>query len=669
MSELEHLIQWVEHARHAVAVYQYVDGKVKTVCVSDGLFEMMHSPDELDKAALIARYATNMYRNTVPEDAARVASEAKRFAQQGGRYEVIYREKVYQRETYSLTHSVGFHYYLEDGTRVAIVVYTCIDEAVSEHQLAEQKSENALRNFLDHSNIAIAIVSQADGELLYCNRPMQRALKPINNFDTGMTLPVYVKGCEDPTMLNYLADIEGRGNQLAHIGGTDAVLRVTAMEWEEQAVYVIESDPWDTLYHNALTGLPNMSWFRYRVSECMRRIRESGGEAVFIYINLYGMRGYNSKFGFSAGDRILKRLAKTLKQVFDGDLICHLSEDHFMVLTQNDNLEGRLSTARNEIRKAAQGKFLAFKAGIYLDPVMAADDQEQYISEAYDRARLACATIKKNGRKAWAYFDGKVADAYEHQLYILDHFQQAMDERWIEVYYQPVYRVDTRQLVGYECLARWRDPESGLISPADFIPILEQHHLIGLLDEYILDTVCRETAARQEKGLGDIPVSFNISRDDFNYGDVFQKVCDTTAKYGVAPHLINIEITESAFSDEPDYIGQQVKRFRKVGFSVWMDDFGSEYSSLGTLQKMDVDLIKLDTRFLQACEEEEKSGGHRAADLLKAVIQLVKALGLSTLCEGVETEAQMALLREYGCEKAQGYFLGRPQPLKKIKII
>ncbi|MGI6556277.1 MAG: EAL domain-containing protein [Pseudoramibacter sp.] len=260
-----------------------------------------------------------------------------------------------------------------------------------------------------------------------------------------------------------------------------------------------------------------------------------------------------------------------------------------------------------------------------------------------------------------------MADDYEQQLYVLAHFQQAMDERWIEIYYQPVCQVGTGQLSGYECLARWHDPDRGILSPAAFVPALEQHHLIGLLDHYILDTVCREAAERRQKGLGDIPISFNVSRDDFNDGDVFQDVCDITAKYGIDPSLIDIEITESAFSDDPDYIGAQVKRFRDAGFSVWMDDFGSEYSSLGTLQKMDVDLIKLDIRFLRACEEERQNGGHRAADLLKATIQLVKALGLHTLCEGVETEAQMALLREYGCEKAQGFYLGMPQPLNKIK--
>jgi diguanylate cyclase (GGDEF)-like protein len=604
MSELEHLIQWVEHARHAVAVYQYVDGKVKTVCVSDGLFEMMHSPDEPDKAALIARYATNMYRNTVPEDAARVAAEAKRFAQQGGKYEVIYRERVYQRETYSLTHSVGYHYYLKDGSRVAIVVYTCIDEGISAHQRAELNSETAFRSFLNHSDIAIAVVKQVDGELVYCNQSMRGILHPVNNFDTGMTLAEYVKGQRDPALLGHIAALAGKGNQLVQIDGKDTIMRVMPMTYKEQPVYTIESDPWDTLYHDALTGLPNMSWFRYHVSAHLRKIQADGGEAAFIYMNLYGMKGYNIKFGFSAGDRLLKHLADTLKQVFDGELVCRSSEDHFMVLTRTENLEEKLKAVRGEVQKAALGKFLEMKAGIYTSRVTAANNQIPYVSEAYDHARLACATIKENARKSWAYFDGGVADDYEQQLYVLAHFQQAMDERWIEIYYQPVCQVGTGQLSGYECLARWHDPDRGILSPAAFVPALEQHHLIGLLDHYILDTVCREAAERRQKGLGDIPISFNVSRDDFNDGDVFQDVCDITAKYGIDPSLIDIEITESAFSDDPDYIGAQVKRFRDAGFSVWMDDFGSEYSSLGTLQKMDVDLIKLDIRFLRACEEE-----------------------------------------------------------------
>ncbi|MGI6556278.1 MAG: hypothetical protein ACOX1H_03000 [Pseudoramibacter sp.] len=144
---------------------------------------------------------------------------------------MIYRERVYQRETYSLTHSVGYHYYLKDGSRVAIVVYTCIDEGISAHQRAELNSETAFRSFLNHSDIAIAVVKQVDGELVYCNQSMRGILHPVNNFDTGMTLAEYVKGQRDPALLGHIAALAGKGNQLAQIGGTGCrSLRVTAMD-------------------------------------------------------------------------------------------------------------------------------------------------------------------------------------------------------------------------------------------------------------------------------------------------------------------------------------------------------------------------------------------------------------------------------------------------------
>ena len=165
-TEWEEMRAVFEHAEHAIAVYRFADGRVKTVCISDGLYAMMHTAEERDKEALIRRYDTDMYRNVVPEDAARIAAEAKRFATEGGRYDVVYREKVYQRNYYTLTHAVGYHHYLSDGSRIAVIVYTDIEDAEKANEYARMYEGNTLRNFLDR------------GELLYCNAPMRRLLRP-----------------------------------------------------------------------------------------------------------------------------------------------------------------------------------------------------------------------------------------------------------------------------------------------------------------------------------------------------------------------------------------------------------------------------------------------------------------------------------------------------------
>ncbi len=265
-TEWEEMRAVFEHAEHAIAVYRFADGRVKTVCISDGLYAMMHTAEERDKEALIRRYDTDMYRNVVPEDAARIAAEAKRFATEGGRYDVVYREKVYQRNYYTLTHAVGYHHYLSDGSRIAVIVYTDIEDVEKANEYARMYEGNTLRNFLDR------------GELLYCNAPMRRLLRPVRNFDTGITLSEWLLGREDPALLAMVASMDGQGNQPASFrgDGEDVIMRVSAQTWEGQKVYFLQSDPWNELFRDALTGLPNLSTFRRQARERIQKIRAGG---------------------------------------------------------------------------------------------------------------------------------------------------------------------------------------------------------------------------------------------------------------------------------------------------------------------------------------------------------------------------------------------------------
>lgn len=284
-TEWEEMRAIFEHAEHAIAVYRFADGRVKTVCISDGLYAMMHTAEERDKEALIRRYDTDMYRNVVPEDAARIAAEAKRFATEGGRYDVVYREKVYQRNYYTLTHAVGYHHYLSDGSRIAVIVYTDIEDVEKANEYARMYEGNTLRNFLDR------------GELLYCNAPMRRLLRPVRNFDTGITLSEWLLGREDPALLAMVASMDGQGNQPASFrgDGEEVIMRVSAQTWEGQKVYFLQSDPWNELFRDALTGLPNLSTFRRQARERIQKIRAGGKTPVLLYFNFFGMKAYNAR--------------------------------------------------------------------------------------------------------------------------------------------------------------------------------------------------------------------------------------------------------------------------------------------------------------------------------------------------------------------------------------
>ncbi|WP_105304243.1 EAL domain-containing protein [Anaerolactibacter massiliensis] len=668
--ELQNLICMVNQSETPIAIYEFTDGKVKTLCISDGLFEMMHRKDELDKASLIERFDTDMYCEVLPEDAARISAEALRFAREGGRYDVLYRERKFGSSDYSLTHAFGFHHNLKDGSRIAIITYADVNETICSHLISEQKADDSLRSFLDQSDLAMSVISRTDGELLYCNQPMRSLMKPVRNFDTGITISEFVTGVSDDSLLNSIASMADTGIRSIRFRKEDKPMpiRVSARIWEGKDVYFVQSEPWEELRHDSLTGLPNLSCFRSKAAECMNQIRSNGRTPAFLYFDLYGMKGYNAKFGIQEGDQILKRTAEILKKVFSGSLVSRLAEDHFIVLTDADHLEPRLRKASEEVRRSSRSAFLELKAGIYAEERPEDfSSSDSYVSTACDDARIACDSIRKDAGKSWAFFSGSVSEAYNHKLYVLSEFHRALEEHLIKVFYQPVYDLSAGKLAGYECLARWKDPEKGMLSPAEFIPVLEEHHLISALDQYMLKEICREAEERKQKGIGMVPISFNVSRDDFSSIDVAAVICEIADSYHIPHELLVAEITESAFSADPEYISAQAERIHNAGFQIWMDDFGSGYSSLVMLQSMQVDLVKLDMGFLQTYEQEKKNGkGEHSAAMLQAVIRLANTLGLHTLCEGAETSEHVDLLKHAGCEYVQGYYLGKPSPLSAI---
>ena len=239
--------------------------------------------------------------------------------------------------------------------------------------------------------------------------------------------------------------------------------------------------------------------------------------------------------------------------------------------------------------------------------------------------------------------------------YILEHLDSALEQQHIQVYFQPVIRTVSRQMCSMEALARWDDPEYGLLPPPVFIPVLEQHGLIHLLDSYFIWQVCalyREAVSR-----GDIvvPVSLNLSRLDFELCDIFSVVEEAVRTYEVPRQNICIEITESALTDNENAMITRIDRFRNAGYQVWMDDFGSGYSSLNTLKDFEFDELKIDMHFLSDFRLRSKR-------ILASIVHMAKQINIQTLAEGVETEEQFNFLRDIGCEKVQGYLFGRPMP-------
>jgi EAL domain-containing protein (putative c-di-GMP-specific phosphodiesterase class I) len=239
----------------------------------------------------------------------------------------------------------------------------------------------------------------------------------------------------------------------------------------------------------------------------------------------------------------------------------------------------------------------------------------------------------------------------------VDKLDEALENEYIQVYYHPLIFTETGKLCGAEALARWFDPKYGLLPPVEFIPILEQNNLIYKLDEYMIDQICKNQRKMiDEEGL-QLPISFNLSRKDFEMVDTVAMVQRAVDKYNIPKNLLHVEVTESSLSENPDFLQRELKRFHQAGFHVWIDDFGSGYSSLNTLQNFEFDVLKIDMEFLKTYHENP-----RTKEVISAIIDMTDRLKVQAVMEGVEYEDQFEFLRVIGCEMSQGYLFDRPQP-------
>ena len=405
---------------------------------------------------------------------------------------------------------------------------------------------------------------------------------------------------------------------------------------------------------DGITGLPGQTRFHKEASLLLSLSGETERK-VMLYMNIRNFRMYNLLYSSQRGNEFLQETARILKTAFPDALISRFSDDHFAILTGRAGVEEKIDRAYEKIMALREDVDLAVKFGLY---VMTDGSMKPEI--ACDLAKTAADSIKDNYQLHLQVYTDKIGKKAFIKSYVMDHLQEAMDKKYIQIYLQPVIRTISGTLCSAEALSRWIDPVYGLLSPADFIPALEESRQIQKLDLYVLEEICRTYRSRVDKGLPVIPISFNLSRIDFYSGSIFEEVDAIVRKYQVPHCMIHVEITESVFVKDGVSISTQIDKFRDAGFEMWMDDFGSGYSSLNVLKDYHFDEIKIDMAFLSSFTQKAK-------DIIKSTVRMAKDIGIHTLVEGVETEEQRDFVRSIGCEKIQGWYYGRPMPLSELE--
>ena len=407
---------------------------------------------------------------------------------------------------------------------------------------------------------------------------------------------------------------------------------------------------------DSLTGMYNYGYFTELAKERIRGLAEPFGEHVFLFLDVHNFKAFNDQRGFEAGDRFLVALGGHISDIFSDSLCARQADDHFVLLTRMTGLQERLRALDALVRGYDDEILLGVSCGAYH---LSGGDEDPRM--AIDRARYACHTIKNRFESVFAEYDETMSEAYRRRLYVVNNIDNAVEQGWIVPFYQPVVWSDTRELCGCEALARWMDPVYGRLSPAEFIPVLEEYRLIHKLDRAIFEAVFRDLRAAMDAGRPTVPVSLNFSRLDFELMDAVQELEDLAAKYRIPKDMIHVEVTESALTDNFELLNAAMNRIKELGYSLWLDDFGSGYSSLNVLKDYQFDVIKIDMRFLSNLERSEK-----ARTLIDCIVNLANRIGMLTLTEGVETEAQAQFLRQVGCSRLQGYLFGRPVPRDEL---
>lgn len=410
-------------------------------------------------------------------------------------------------------------------------------------------------------------------------------------------------------------------------------------------------------------GIPNVKFFLNRIGELMSADRLIGYAAI--YFNLRRFSAVNLQIGRENGTIVMRRYINSLIENLDKDeIVCRIGGDNFTMLVKQEKLDSILSILEGKAiiydDNTGERVWVSSTAGIYvIDGTIPAKDPNNVM----DRISIAINRAKKRTKHDIAYFNEELMQMNLHDLEISSIFPDALTNEEFLVYYQPKICMDTMCIVGAEALCRWKHNDE-LISPAQFIPVLEKDMSICRLDFYMLDHVCRDIRRWLDEGKNAVKISVNFSRRHLSDMDLLKHIVSIIDKNNVPHEYIEIELTETTTDVEFKDLKRVIKGLQETGISTSVDDFGIGYSSLTLIKDIPWNVLKVDKSFLPV---ETEDYDPKKEIMLKHVVGMAQEMGLECVAEGVETRKQVDLLKENSCLIAQGYYFDRPLPIKEFE--
>lgn len=415
------------------------------------------------------------------------------------------------------------------------------------------------------------------------------------------------------------------------------------------------------VHHDVLTGLPNILLVQDRLQQAISQADRNHEKLALMVVDLDRFKTVNDTLGHRVGDQVLVAVAKRLSEYLqDTDTLCRQGGDEFLILLPNlaDSdacvvflaklLLGFLTPFRVDGKELA----MTISVGVSMYP----DDGPDF-DTLLKKADMAMYRAKHDGGNTYRFFNPEMNDEAQEKLAMHFGLRQALEKGEFVLHYQPQIELAGGKLVGVEALIRWNHPELGLVPPGRFIPAAEENGLIVPMGAWVLLEACREAVRFQKAGLSRLVVAVNLSALQFKRGDIEQSVRLALDESGLAPELLELELTESILIGDTERVLSTVMRLKKKGVKLSIDDFGTGYSSLSYLKRFKVDKLKIDQSFVRNLAHDVEDDA-----IVRAIIQMGHSLGLRTIAEGVEDQQVLDRLRLYQCDEIQGYFISRPIP-------
>jgi diguanylate cyclase (GGDEF)-like protein len=399
--------------------------------------------------------------------------------------------------------------------------------------------------------------------------------------------------------------------------------------------------------------------FKERLREASQRVRQGGRSLALLHINLDRFKLLNDSLGHEVADQLLRLVARRLTSALpEADTIARLSGDEFAVLFDAyGNLSSLarvtsrlLAKLRLPLSVAGHELVVSASVGISLLP-----DSAREISALVSQSNMAMQHAKHLGGNNFQFYTENLQASTLERLQLENQLRKALDENQLQVFYQPKLCLATGRLNAAEALVRWLHPTMGMVPPGDFIGLAEETGLIGPIGEFVLRQACWQACEWQRQGLEPIRVSVNLSVHQLRQGKLVSLVRQVLEETGLAPHCLELELTESQLLDGVEHIIATFHQLHELGVKLAIDDFGTGYSSLSYLKRFPVDYVKIDQAFIRGLGE-----GTEDAAITRAIIAMAHSLELKVVAEGVENEAQLNFLKAHECDEVQGYLISRP---------